>query len=195
MVECYLSWRSIAGLDDDLTDVDVMERRREIFRHTIEPLASLHEEGCDGGRGDNDELDDGQPAIFRPHRNGVMELFLALDQELVKRFRRHVSTGKKPCEAWSLAKVWASAFRCIWDQRTDPTARAIWDFPPEIFWTRGRCLVRTEGGLLGLCPKDTQVGDKIALLQGSVVPYVLRPVVGGHFTLVGECVAHDLMWG
>lgn len=41
-------------------------------------------------------------------------------------------------------------------------------------WAHGRCFVVTARGYIGLAPLGTRVGDKVAVLQGGTVPFVLR---------------------
>jgi uncharacterized Fe-S cluster-containing MiaB family protein len=52
----------------------------------------------------------------------------------------------------------------------------------------------SKRGYVGLFPRQTQKGDKIALLSGGRLPFVLRPV-GNHFRLVGGCYMHGYMKG
>lgn len=44
--------------------------------------------------------------------------------------------------------------------------------------TAGRTLFVTEQGRMGVGPKDTEVGDRVAVLAGSTVPFLLRRVPG-----------------
>lgn len=48
----------------------------------------------------------------------------------------------------------------------------------ENFWhaCEGRVLVRAEGGYIGIAPPGTEEGDEVALMFGSLVPFVLREV-------------------
>jgi Heterokaryon incompatibility protein (HET) len=39
----------------------------------------------------------------------------------------------------------------------------------------GRCFLLTEGGLMGLAPPGAEKGDRIVILGGGSVPYILRP--------------------
>ena len=55
-----------------------------------------------------------------------------------------------------------------------------------------------DDGFIGLGPADTQVGDKLAILAGGNVPYVLRKASGPYTTLyhyVGESYVHGAMQG
>jgi hypothetical protein len=63
------------------------------------------------------------------------------------------------------------------------------------FAAHGRAFVRTEGGRIGLAPQHTQAGDKVVILWNAGSPYVLRPVGGRNFKLVGEAYIHGLMYG
>jgi hypothetical protein len=50
-----------------------------------------------------------------------------------------------------------------------------------------RRVLRTEGqNMLGTGPKLTVAGDKICFVDGASVPYILRPVEGERFELIGE---------
>lgn len=73
------------------------------------------------------------------------------------------------------------------------------EFGKRLLWTcHNRSFLVTKKGLIGLCPKDTQAGDVIAVLDGGLVPYVLRPLgvsEAGHYELVGECYVHGRMHG
>jgi hypothetical protein len=59
----------------------------------------------------------------------------------------------------------------------------------------GRVLFFTENGFLGLGPSSMRVGDRIYILQGGKVPYVLRTQDSGASSLVGECYVHGIMMG
>ena len=59
----------------------------------------------------------------------------------------------------------------------------------------GRHLCVTSGGYLGHVHDGTLIGDKICILFGSRVPFVLRECEGRFFKLVGECYVHGIMDG
>lgn len=59
---------------------------------------------------------------------------------------------------------------------------------------RGRRLVVTSRGFVGLCPRNTQEGDRICVLRGAKAPFVLRKNQD-HFTMVGECYVDGIMYG
>ncbi|KAI9157939.1 Heterokaryon incompatibility protein [Paramyrothecium foliicola] len=50
-------------------------------------------------------------------------------------------------------------------------------------------------GRFGLGPNATRDSDLLAVLFGGVVPYILRPLEGGSWALVGECLVPGLMQG
>jgi hypothetical protein len=61
-----------------------------------------------------------------------------------------------------------------------------------------RLLVSDNDRWLGLAPMDAQVGDKIVLLGGGKVPYILRPKDGaetGYYELIGDAYVHGIMDG
>lgn len=58
----------------------------------------------------------------------------------------------------------------------------------------GRQLVQTTARRIGLAPAEAEIGDKIYLLYGGQVLYILRQAEGRQ-RLVGECYLHGLMDG
>jgi hypothetical protein len=61
-----------------------------------------------------------------------------------------------------------------------------------------RLLISDNDRWLGLAPMDAQVGDKIVLLGGGKVPYILRPKDGtetGCYELIGDAYVHGIMDG
>ncbi|KAK5651183.1 hypothetical protein OQA88_12731 [Cercophora sp. LCS_1] len=65
---------------------------------------------------------------------------------------------------------------------------------PACYACEGRQLIQTAGRRIGLGPARARPGDKIYLVYGGQVLYILRPAGGWH-TLVGECYLHGLMDG
>ena len=53
----------------------------------------------------------------------------------------------------------------------------------------------TEGGHLGLAPRNAVPGDRVVILIGGQVPYILRATGDHHITLVGEAYVHGRMNG
>lgn len=55
----------------------------------------------------------------------------------------------------------------------------------------------TQAGFMALGPAETQVGDKVVVIHGAHVPFVLRKDVdgGGGHAVVGEVYVHGLMNG
>lgn len=58
---------------------------------------------------------------------------------------------------------------------------------------QGRRLFLCADGYLGLGPAEMQEHDVVAHLDGAEVPFVLRPLPAGDFTLVGEAYVYGLM--
>jgi hypothetical protein len=62
-------------------------------------------------------------------------------------------------------------------------------------WARYRFFCLTTSDRFAWVPQLAQKGDKICVVQGSRIPYVLRPQPDGKFILVGECWIQGLMEG
>jgi hypothetical protein len=60
---------------------------------------------------------------------------------------------------------------------------------------KGRVMALLKGGLFGCMPSETRVGDVVAVLFGGWVPFVLRPLGGDEYELVGHCYVHGIMDG
>lgn len=58
-----------------------------------------------------------------------------------------------------------------------------------------RRLFRTERGFMGLGPVAARIGDKVCVLLGGQVLYVLRDRDEGCYEFVGECYVHGMMDG
>ena len=59
----------------------------------------------------------------------------------------------------------------------------------------GRIPFVTQKGHLGLSSERVKQGDKIAIIAGSQVPFVLRPEDKGQFSLVSEAYVDGIMDG
>jgi hypothetical protein len=64
----------------------------------------------------------------------------------------------------------------------------LWFYGPRL----SVCI--TKNGYLGLVPRKTQPGDKIILLSGGQLPFVLRPFEG-HYKIVGGCYVNGIIKG
>ncbi|CAI6039785.1 unnamed protein product [Clonostachys chloroleuca] len=53
----------------------------------------------------------------------------------------------------------------------------------------------TESGRFGQVPLDSKLGDRICVLTGGEVPFVVRPTGRGTYTLLGECYVDGIMDG
>ncbi|XDG07642.1 hypothetical protein ABKA04_007257 [Annulohypoxylon sp. FPYF3050] len=69
-----------------------------------------------------------------------------------------------------------------------------------------RRLIITESGMIGLGPRDTEVGDEVHVVLGSPSPFILRPVDDltkvedrpgplSSYTVIGNGYVHDIMFG
>jgi hypothetical protein len=60
---------------------------------------------------------------------------------------------------------------------------------------KGRCLVHTKEGHVGLAPGTAQAGDHVAVILGCHTPLVLRQLTDDQWAVIGECYIHGLMDG
>lgn len=60
---------------------------------------------------------------------------------------------------------------------------------------RGRRLVVTREGHMGLAPAAARAGDEIFVVVGCTVPVVMRPTEDGGYQVVGCCYLHGYMEG
>ena len=67
----------------------------------------------------------------------------------------------------------------------------------EVFrgYARGRALIFTKEGHIGLAPRVTQMKDIIVVVLGCQTPIVLRREQNGHYLVVGECYVHQMIAG
>jgi hypothetical protein len=60
---------------------------------------------------------------------------------------------------------------------------------------RQRRLFRTRGGFMGTGARSLRVNDEIWVLHRGLLPFVLRPLPNGHYSLVGESFVYGVMHG
>jgi hypothetical protein len=60
-----------------------------------------------------------------------------------------------------------------------------------------KLFISKEEGWLGLAPMDAEVGDRIAILEGGSVPYILRQKCGqvNGWEIIGDAYVHGIMDG
>jgi hypothetical protein len=56
----------------------------------------------------------------------------------------------------------------------------------EFSYLQARTFFISLEGLVGLCPWHTRPGDRIVLLRGGRLPFILRNMYGGRYRLIGE---------
>lgn len=179
LVAIYLAWRDIAGLDDVSADAEVMRERRYTFRRTADPLSHKYV-----------TINADWSEVIEVDSNDGFEV---LDRELTRRFGALVhETRPSSFTGWLMP--WACVILLIFQRVVGSPVAATMDGFKGRAGTAGRRMVRTDGGLLALCPKDTMPGNSIVLLQGSDVPFVFR-AFGARWKIVGECYVHEVMYG
>jgi hypothetical protein len=65
----------------------------------------------------------------------------------------------------------------------------------RLVFSSSRRVFRTHKNYLGNGPRRTRPGDKVWILAGAKVPFVLRPQENGKHVLVGDCYVHGIMHG
>lgn len=60
-------------------------------------------------------------------------------------------------------------------------------------WSSRRRFCTTAKGRLACIPKSSRKGDVICILFGGEVPYVLRPISDGYYSVIGECYVDNIM--
>lgn len=176
----YFEFRAIGNIDQSSLDPATAESRKDIWFRTVWPTEfsqkplTIHEQS--------------------EHTRRMMK-FTRFDSEMVDRFGKYVSEGKKPPTTWTKFKL-LSAISTLTIRRLlgNLAAKKFEDRMPPYMYPNNRRLARTDGGHIALCPKETSINDKVVLLQGSDVPFLVRPI-GEHWQIVGECYFHALMDG
>lgn len=101
---------------------------------------------------------------------------------------------KGPLRERGYAVDW-SFWRSVKDFTQPPTSyhlRAEWG--SLLFATVGRSFVLSNNGHMCLAPQETRPGDKICILLGGHVFYILRPA-GECWSFIGACYLHEFMDG
>lgn len=177
----YFEHRAIGGINDVSTDHTTAEHLRNILFRTTWPTRFSTETPL--------------PASDQLQEARYIEELTRFDSEVVKHFGKYESGEKKPTALWTRFKLLVAIEKLIIRHAFgDPAAKEFERLMPPYSYLGNRRLARTDGGHIALCPKETAVKDKLVLLQGSDVPFLLRPI-GGRWQIVGECYVHVLMDG
>lgn len=178
----YLEKMDVGGINEVSADSTTAERRRYILFRTVWPYNFSNKTPLPAF----DELQETQTVMDLNH----------FDSMIVERYGRYVPGDLKHITHWSRFRLLVAVE--MWFIRNtlgDPAAQEffeLWYF--YLQHQAERRLAKTDTGHLALCPKETSVNDKLVLLQGSGVPFILRPI-GDHWQIVGECYVHELMDG
>lgn len=62
-------------------------------------------------------------------------------------------------------------------------------------FSQNRCVVRISNGFVGIAHEAVLPSDEFWLIDGAVVPFILRRLNTGHYTLVGEAYIKGMMYG
>ncbi len=127
-----------------------------------------------------------------------IQIVLHQTRALTSRWGRWYTHNREWRFAGRSIASWATLkFSGMSDPILHPSDHPRWpDFDKMWGWLiPHRRLMSTEKGLLGLVPDTTRPGDKICILYGGRVPFVLRPCQGRLFFLIGEAYLHGVMNG
>ena len=84
----------------------------------------------------------------------------------------------------------------IWINDQAHIVRTAWLIMTFMFAVvNNRCFFVTGSQYIGMAPAMAEEGDVVAVLAGAQTPFVLRPGIGGRYSLVGECYMHGVMEG
>ncbi|KAK5113773.1 hypothetical protein LTR62_003157 [Meristemomyces frigidus] len=72
------------------------------------------------------------------------------------------------------------------------TLKSLHELSKIQYWRR---VVYCRQGNLALAPDRVERGDKIAILHGARVPFLLRYQAGGKLTMIGQCYYDGAMYG
>lgn len=172
----YFECRALARLDDTSVSNTVIQDRRHMLHRTLDPYGYTDQAASNN------------------------YTFEAFDDAMSRRFARDVHCAEEGRSIYAKLKLRIVPLRLSWQNATgNPNAQLLASFTPKDgAGLKGRRVMRTRRGFLGLCPEDTKEGDKVVLLRGSDVPFVFRPVFrqkGNCWNLVGECFVHEVMYG
>lgn len=177
----YFEHRAIGGISADSIHPTTVEHRRNILFRTTWPYKFSTETPLP----DCDQLEEART---------ILDL-TRFDSEVVRRFGRYMPGENKPVASWGRLKLLV-AIEILLVRRAlgDQAAKQFWRREPSFSYLDNRRLAKTTGGYIALCPRQTAVNDRLVLLQGSDVPFILRPA-GDRWQIVGECYIHALMDG
>jgi hypothetical protein len=114
--------------------------------------------------------------------NGSARYFTG--ETMAEAFHRTIVADMK----WENGKPVSRSYAMIWPEK-DTGLLELEDVNQHHVSLKAACLGRrlgiTKGGLIGLVPQDTRVGDQVHVLVGGQVLYVLRPplITASHKTL------------
>lgn len=176
----YFEYRAISGVGGLSTDLTAANQDKIMFFHTTQHSGFSNKTSL--------------PVYYPKDSQKIMDLDRS-DSAMVERFGTYFSGEGKPLTSWTKFKLLVSIekFNILYTFG-DPAARHFADLIPSSWNIRNRRLGRTEEGHIMLCPKETKAEDKLVLLQGSDVPFILRRI-GDHWQIVGECYVYALMDG
>ncbi|KAF2127469.1 HET-domain-containing protein [Dothidotthia symphoricarpi CBS 119687] len=61
--------------------------------------------------------------------------------------------------------------------------------------TKHRRMMRTAKGWLGMGPSSLRVGDRVFVVPGANIPFIMRRLDPGHYEVIGEAYIHGIMHG
>lgn len=177
----YIEHKAAGGISNVSTDSTTAEHRWNTWIRTNWP--------------DMFSAETPLPEFDRIEEAEFIERVTCFDAEVLKHFEKYVSGHRKPMTLWNRLSLLVRIEKLmVCYVFGDPAVKRFGALMPPTSGLRHRRLARTDGGHMVLCAKETAVKDKLVLLQGSDVPFILRPT-GERWQIVGECYVHTLMDG
>jgi hypothetical protein len=108
-------------------------------------------------------------------------------------FTKLRAAAQEPLENDSLVRFWDDKF----PTSLSTEARKGWLFHRCLQHILGKCpIAGMEGGVFGMIPAGTMLGDSIAVFEGARMPYILRKAENSEsYQLIGSCYIQGIMHG
>ena len=118
---------------------------------------------------------------------------MALHRRMVSAYSRYIELARRSATGHTELQQEVNVEELEDEAQLRSDAR---DYENSYAWTaHDRRVFITEKGFYGIGPPLLKEGDCVAVFQGVIVPYCLRPTEGKGYKLVGVCYVHGIMRG